>query len=413
MFRGIVILGVAGVIAAGALWNSLRSGVPVDVARVTTGPIDSWIEERAKTRLPEIHRVTMPLAGRVRPITFREGDRVSIGQVVAELDTSDLDSELAESLKQVHQQERLVESMTSMIASSQAQIRAREAKQDFVTRELERRTGAVAARAFSESDKDAARLLKIEADIDVTKDRLQLNMYEAMEAYTKLGLEDAFVKKNRRERDRNRAEIRSPADGIVLKRHESSERVRPAGEVLLEIGRMEDLEVEAEILTQDAVRIPLGARALMEGVAPGAPALTGKVHRIYPQGFTKISSLGVEQQRVLVIIRFDDGALERFRDAGKELGIDYRVRARIMINHRDDVKRVARSTLFRSPSGGWQCFVVRENRLVQTDLSLGLMNDFEAEVKDGLSEGDQVVVAPESSLTAGVKVLPRDIETAP
>lgn len=407
MFRVIVVVLIVAAVALVVSWSAIAPGAPVDVAAVSKGKIETWVEERGRTRVPEIYRVAMPLAGRVRPITLREGDAVSEGQVVAEMDFSDLDSELSEATKQVQQQESLVDSMQSMIASAVATIQAREAKKEYVTRELERRTGVTASKAFSESEKEAAKLSKIETDIDVTKDKLQLKMYEAMRAYTNLGLEDALVKKNRRERDRNRATMKSPVNGVVLRRHESSERFRPAGEVLLEIGRLQDLEIEAEILTQDAVLVREGASVEIEGVVPGAPPLKGNVHRIYPQGFTKVSSLGVEQQRVLVIIRFDTRDFDEFRKSGKDLGVDYRVRVRIFTDHRADVTKIPRAALFRGPDGGWQCFVIRKQRLQLADLDLGLMNDFEAEVKSGVTSGDEVVIAPESSLVAGKKVSPR------
>ncbi|MCC7424373.1 MAG: efflux RND transporter periplasmic adaptor subunit [Planctomycetaceae bacterium] len=411
MARLLISLAVVSVVVAGVLWSRLSPGVPIDVAVASTGKISTWVEERARTRLPEVHRVTMPLAGRVKPIRLREGDRVKFDQVVAEMDFADLDADLQESEKALSQQERLVESMVSLVQSSAATIEAREAKRDYVTKELERRTGPTASRAFSDSEKDAARLAKIETDIDLTKDRLQVKMYEAMRAYTNLGLEDAAVKRERRERDRKRAEIKSPIDGIVLKRHESSERFRPAGEVLLDLGRMEDLEVEAEILTQDAIQIHEGDDVLIEGVAADRPPLKGVVHRIDPQGFTKISSLGVEQQRVLVIIRFDSRDLTELKVAGRNLGVDYRVRVRVFTESRDGVTKVSRAALFRGPDGGWQCFAVREGKLVLTPLELGLINDFEAEVKSGLAAGDQVVIAPESSLTAGIRVAPRVVES--
>lgn len=413
MVRLLMALTVAAVLVAAFLWKSLSPGAPIDVAVTSSGKISTWVEERARTRLPEVYRVTMPLAGRVKPIRLREGDKVKFDQVVAEMDVSDLDADVQESQAQVSQQERLVDSMTSLVATSQATIQAREAKRDYVTKELERRTGPTASRAFSDSEKDAARLAKIETDIDLTKDRLQVKMYEAMRAYTNLGLEDASVKRDRRDRDRRRAQIKSPIDGTVLRRHESSERFRPAGEVLLDVGRLEDLEVEAEILTQDAVQVREGDDVSIEGVAPGRPALKGSVHRIDPQGFTKVSSLGVEQQRVLVIIRIESRDMAELKQAGFDLGVDYRVRVRIFTDVRDGVTKVARSALFRGPDGGWQCFAVRDGKLVLAPLELGLMNDFEAEVKSGLAVGDQVVIAPESSLSVGMKVSPRVLDAKP
>ena len=113
---------------------------------------------------------------------------------------------------------------------------------------------------------------------------------------------------------------------------------------------------------------------------------------------------------MLVIIRIDTRDMAELKQEGHTLGIDYRVRVRIFTDSRDAATKVSRSALFRGPDGGWQCFLVRDGRLELVSLDLGLMNDFEAEVKSGLKDGDQVVIAPESTLAAGRKVTPRVLE---
>ena len=168
----------------------------------------------------------------------------------------------------------------------------------------------------------------------------------------------------------------SPVDGVVLSRLVDDEQFVPAGETLVRIGCLADLEVEADVLTQDAARLPSGARrrGLRIGRAGnrGGP-VTGKVRRVFPQAFTKISSLGVEQQRVTVLVELSDQAVQSM--LASQIGADYRVRVRIYAQQRDHVLVLPRSALFRDPEGGWQVFVVRKGRARVQDIEIGLMND--------------------------------------
>jgi HlyD family secretion protein len=129
------------------------------------------------------------------------------------------------------------------------------------------------------------------------------------------------------------------------------------------------------------------------------------VHRIYPAGFTKVSSLGVEQQRVNVIVRFAEGVLEKLREQ-RDLGVDYRVRVRIFTEHKSDALLVPRTALFRGADGGWEVFVVRDRRAKLQPVEVGLMNDERVEIISGLQQGEIVVLAPESSLIDGTRVKP-------
>jgi len=398
------------VLVAGIAWYVYPAeGIPVDVAVTQTGEIRTYVEERAKTRLPEIFRVTMPLDGRIQPIRLKEGDDVAKGQEVATLDPVDLDTDLTEAVSQVEQFGQIVVSMDKAIEAAKAQMKASGAKLEFSQEEFNRKNKLTASSSITESEINEARLLKIESLIDLEKDSLVVLAIDAVRAALMLGQQDAEEKRKRRQRDRSRATLHSPVDGIVLSRRVSNERVLPAGEVLLEIGRLEELEVEAEILTQDAVQLEVGAPVDIEGAAVGDSPIRGQVSRIYPQGFRKVSSLGVEQQRVLVIIRFDPESFASFRDAGGSLGADYRLRTKIYTATKPSVLKIPRTALFRGSTGGWQVFVVRAQQASLVDVNIGLMNDFEAEVVSGLSLDEQVVLAPESSLHDGQRVEPRTV----
>ncbi len=407
MSRWIWISMLVVLIVGCAFYYSSFEGVPVDVAVVETGTIRSYVEERAKTRLPKIYRVTMPLTGRIRSIDLKEGDAVTTGVPVAEMDPVDLDTELAESTARVQQIAEILRSVDSTIKAAAEQLVASQAKSEYANREYKRKSTLAEEKVISESNRNEAELFQIESRVDHTKDTLTLRATESIREALKLMRQEAEETSQRCQRDRNRATLYSPVDGVVLRRAVSNERVLSAGAVLLEIGRPEDIEIEAEILTQDAVQIELGDLVDIEGPAVGPEPIRGRVARIYPQGFTKVSSLGVEQQRVLVVIDFEAEGLAKLQTAGVKLGADYRVRVKIYTDEKNDAVKIPRSALFRGADGSWQAFAVRGGRAKLARLTVGLSNDFEVEVLSGLKAGEQVILAPEAGLTDGQPVEPQ------
>jgi HlyD family secretion protein len=203
--------------------------------------------------------------------------------------------------------------------------------------------------------------------------------------------------------DRRRGTMRSPVDGVVLSRFITNERYLAAGTSLLEIGSLDDMEVEADILSLDVVAAKPGDKAEVYGPAIGLPRAKAVVARIYPAGFTKVSSLGVEQQRVKVILRFDKGELDRLlRD--RRLGVGYHVRVKIFTDEKAQAILVPRSALFRDADNSWQLFVVRNGRARVQTVNVGLMNDETVEIAEGVAEDERIILAPESSLTDGSRV---------
>jgi len=209
-------------------------------------------------------------------------------------------------------------------------------------------------------------------------------------------------------RDRGRAELYSPVDGVVLAREISNERHIPAGTDLLKIGRLEDLEVVAEVLSQDVVNVKVGDPVELYGPAIGPEPAKGVVSRIFPAGFTKVSSLGVEQQRVKVIVQLDSEDLQRLL-VEQGLGVDYRVRVRIITARKENSLLVPRSAVFRGEEGNWQVYTISDGRAQRSTIQIGLHNDRLVEVTGGLGEGDWVVLAPESGLEPGQRL---EVKTA-
>ncbi len=443
-----LILGVSlGCIALVALLASvLQSGVEVEAAAVRLGSIREYIDERAKTRLPEIHTITMPFPGRIEPIELTESARVTTDQPVAHVVAKDLDfavREVEAKLQEVRaaiaqnadttveqtameQTLKFVESMKALTKATQWQTLASKAAKEYAEEDYRRverlrqaqvHTGdeleqAMLRRQQSEAvygqaietnlsaqwaDKATALMSKLLGEY-IARKRLQEAILKQQEQQVLIRLEQA-------ELNRDRGTMRSPIDGVVLRRYVTGRRQLAPGTPLLEIGHVEDLEVEADVLSVDVIHAEEGAAVEIYGPAIGKVKVRGIVRRVYPGGFTKISSLGVEQQRVRVLIGFDPGDLQQLL-ARHHLGVGYDVRVRIFTAERSDALLIPRSALFRGGNGDWQVYAIVGGRAKIKEVKIGLINDEQVQIVKGLSQGEQVILAPESNLEEGTKVSP-------
>jgi HlyD family secretion protein len=316
--------------------------------------------------------------------------------------------------------------MDRTVEAAKARVEAGKAKLEYANSNMGRIRKLRQSNTVTEDDYERAQLEQVQASVDYQQDMLVFRAMEAMQAATVLmptamrqyidrktlthevlnmQLQEAQVRLKESVRDQKRGDIHSPVDGVVLERDVSDEQQVAAGTILLKIGRLEDLEVEADILSQDVVDVKDGNVVEITGPAIGPTPARGKVKRIYPAGFTKTSSLGVEQQRVKVIIGFDADDLVRVRNE-RGIGVDYRVRVKIFTVEKPEALIVPRSALFRGGDGDWQLFVVREGKVELQPVKVGLMNDESVEITDGLQPAEQVVLAPETSLHDGVRVKP-------
>jgi HlyD family secretion protein len=450
LILGLIAIAVVGV-AFGARF--FDEGITVEAAKARTSDIREIIDERGKTRLPRVYNITMPLTGRIEEITLDEGTPVKKDQVVAQIVPEDLKlamdaatasvEQLDASIKEnddasvenvaLKQSYKFVESMDQSVKAAQERVRAGKAKVEYAQKNHDRiyklfRDGRLAK---TEEDYEAAKLALVQADVDYQQDQLVLRAMEAMQAATNLmpvtlieyigrkklshevlarQKEAARVRWQENKRDQERGRMTSPVDGIVLDRLMTDERLVTAGTALLKIGDLHELEVEVDVLSQEVVRVKIGQAAEIFGPAIGERPLHGKVKNIYPAGFTKVSSLGVEQQRVKVIVAFDkeDQRLLAERRAKKEwdLGVDYRVRVRIITDEHSGALVIPRSALFRSADGKWQVFAIRDGRARLQPIEVGLMNDEQVEVQSGVSRDELLVLAPETNLADGAKVKP-------
>jgi HlyD family secretion protein len=446
--RGWWIVAVAlGLVAAAVLLQAAwQSPEAVDVAAVEAGLVREYVEEPAKTRLPRIQVISMPYEGLIQPITLEEGDRVVEGQVLANVEPRDLQIRLDEAQAAVarlqasfrenadtsveqtalEQTEKLVDSFARTVEASEHQVRATEARLVFARREFERQRSLIERNATSTQELNRAENDLVQAEVGHRQAQLIMRGAQSIQAALALmpplvrqyiarkGLRgevlvqeeaEARARLEQAKLNRERGTLTSPVNGVVLHREETGDRLIRAGAVLLEIGRLNDLELEAEVLSQDALRIEEGQ--LVEILEPAQEAILGygRVRRIVPAGFTKVSSLGVEQQRVKVWIAFDSETLSRLVTS-QGIGVGYELRARIVTKEHPGVLRVPRSSLFRGPDGSWQVFVVRGGIARRERVEIGLNNNEWAEVVEGLARDDQVFVAPESNIVAGARVRP-------
>ena len=436
----------ATLVVAWVARGMFTGGVPVDVVAVGHGPIREYVDEEGKTRLPRTYLITMPFEGRILPIELEEGDRVAKGQVVARVVPEDLSASAAEAEAAVArlvasiresadtsvertalaQSLSFLASMDRTVEAAKEQVKAGQAKREFAGRVLDRVRALHERHAASAEDLNRAEVDQVQANVEYQQDILIARAVESLRAATALlptaveqyiarkGLRVPVLEQEKAEAEARLAQVRlrqrrgtmiSPVDGVVLRREVIDERHLAAGTTLLEIGQLDELEVEADVLSQEAVRIAPGQAVDISGPAIGAPAARGIVRRIEPAGFTKVSSLGVEQQRVTIIVAFKSSDLVRLRAADR-LGVGYRVQVRITTASKSDAVIVPRSVLFRGPAGDWRVYVVQEGRARVHTVRVGLRNDGWAEIVRGLAKGDHVIPAPEADLVDGIRVRP-------
>ncbi len=407
MFRWTLVgVTLVALVAVGLFYNSPR-GVPVDVVPVQRRTIRQFIQERGKTALPDVAQITTPLQGRVFPITLREGDKVKQGDIVARMDDSELKTQLVEAENNEKQYQQSARQVELAIEQAKQTVLANRQRYDFFEREFGRISELFERNAASESAKNQMEVQMIEARVELRKAELQQQMYSIGLAIVRLLENTQAARKAQIERDLQRMVIRSPVSGVVLSREVSNERVLAAGTVLMEVGDFDLLEVHVEVLTQDAVTIEIGDPVEITSPAFGNQVARGAVDRIYPRGFPKVSSLGVEQQRVIVAVHFQDDTASR-TDEQRRFGVEYRVRLKIFTDQRSDVLVIPRSAIFRNARGQWQVFAVRNGRAQIVPVEVGLMNDYDAEILDDLAENEPVIVAPPSDLEDGQPVEPEE-----
>lgn len=380
----IVVLLVGGLLAL-ALWPQ---SVPVDVEVVERGALTVTVDEEGQTRIRDRFVVSTPVSGRVLRIDLEPGDKVARGDVVARVraETSSL-------LDARTRAEAEAAVNAARAALGRARAEEQRAKATLAQAELElTRVRELAADELATRRELDAR----QSDVAVAAEAVNAASFAVRVAQSDLQRAEARLKPSSSDAPGD-ITVRSPVDGVVLKRLRESESVVPAGEPLLEIGDPRDLEVVCDLLSTDAVRVRPGASARIEQWG-GDHVLDAKVRRIEPSGFTKISALGVEEQRVNVLLDFVDPI-----EAWAALGDAYRVEVRIIVWEASDVLKVPTGALFRE-GDQWAVYVVDTGVARATRVELGRQNGREAEVVSGISEGARVILHPGDTVVDGVRV---------
>lgn len=390
--RWVMILFVTAVAALAIAYGFMPRPVPTDVVRVSRGQLRVTVEEEGKTRVKDRYTVSATVAGFLRRIDLDVGDTLKKGSTVAVLEptrSSVLDARARAEATAVVSVARATQK------GAEERRRAAEAASVYAEKKLERTTrlfkgGFVASdemdRVKSETEGARAQLAVAEADVRAAAS--ELKKARAVLGYSATAEVGRVVS------------LPSPIDGTVLKIYRKSEGVVQASDPLMDIGDAGRLEVIAEVLSADAVRIKKGAVVFLERWG-GKEALKGRVRTIEPAGFTKVSSLGVEEQRVNVI----SDIIEMPKD-GQSMGDGFRVDAKFVIWEGASVLRVPVSSLFRH-SDGWAVFVVSDGRAQRRALRVGHTNGLFAEVVSGVTEGELVIARPDDAISEGVRVRAR------
>lgn len=392
MRRTLLVLGVFAAVAAATIYGFLPKAVEVDLVTVSRGPLQVTIEEEGRTRLKERFVVSAPIAGYMRRIDLKVGDPVRKGQNVAALEP--VRSQPLDPRSRAEGEAVVVAAEAALVAAIERE-RAAAADTDYIEKRLERIANLYAKRYVArdqldqtESEAKKARAVQASAKAAVHVSRSELDRAKTVLKNFPAGWA---------EEKSNTVHVSSPVGGAVIKIHRESEGAVHAGEPLLEIGDPGKLEVRIELLSSDAVKIKKGGAIFFRRWG-GEGTLTGRVRIVEPAGFTKVSSLGVEEQRVLVIADFTSPP-ERWH----LLGDGFRLEAHFVVWEGKDVLQVPASGLLRSGKG-WAVFVEDHGKARQQLVQIGQRNGLTAEIVSGLRENERVVAHPDDSIKEGTPI---------
>ena len=377
------------------IWALWPQPVPVDMAAIKKGPLEVTVEDEGVTRIREVYTVSSPIGGKMLRSPREVGDKVVANKtLVAEIEPA------APTFLDVRSQrvnEAAVEAAQAAVELANSQIKQAQSQLEFARSDLRRAEELAASKTISARALDKARLDvdSAEAGVASAKATLEVRRRELESARARL-MQPSEINAGARQV----VEVRSPIDGVVLKIVAESEQVVLPGAPLVEIGDPQDLEIAVDFLSRDAVRIKPGQPARIESWG-GDKVLAARVKRIEPTGFTKVSALGIEEQRVKVILDFTGPESE-----WRQLGHGYRVVARVVVWHSDDVLQMPLGALFREGEN-WAVFVVADGRARRRLVKIGERNLHAAHVLDGLKLREQMVLHPSDRVHDGARVEPR------
>jgi HlyD family secretion protein len=378
-------------------WLFRPAAVPVDLVAVDRGPLTVSVSDEGETRVRDMYVVSAPVPGRMRRIELEVGDPVVADEtLVARIEPSDpsfLD------VRSAAEARAGVDAAAAARTHAEAQVRRVQAELDFARAEYERMRALARSHTVSENELDSAQRRARTAEAALAEAQAERKVRESEYQVARARLLTPSTARGR-VADCDCVSVYSPVSGRVLKILNESEGVVPSGTPLVEVGNPGLLEVVVDLLSADAVRVQPGQRVVIEAWGGDEP-LDGVVQRIEPFGFTKVSALGIEEQRVNVVIDITSP-----RERWERLGHGYRVEPRIVLWESSDVLRVPLSALFRR-GDKWAVFVERSGRAELREVEIGQGNGLQAEVRSGLEAGERVVMHPADRVSPGVRLAER------
>ncbi len=384
------VIGLA--LVAAIIFALMPKPLEVEVATVSTGPLVVSVLEEGKTRIRHRYTISAPVAGLLRRVELRAGARIEAGQTVLAVLESEPSSFLDPRARAEAEARVKGAEATKMQRETQIE-RARSAldlaEKEFVRARALKKSGAIATKDWDTAESQVAILTR---ELHAAEFALRVADFEVAQAQAALmqALSPSAEKSEP-------YKIIAPVTGYVLNVMEESSRVVTPGTAIMEVGDPTDLEAEIELLSSDAVAVGVGAEVSIEQWGGETP-LRGKVSVVEPGGYTKVSSLGVEEQRVKVRADFLDPL-----PPGKSLGDRYRVEARIVTWRGENVLQVPTGALFRR-GGDWMAFLFDAGKARRTKVEIGHNNGVAAEVRSGLTAGQRVLVHPPDAVADGVAV---------
>ena len=383
-------------LAAALAWLFRPAAVAVDLVEVERGPLMVSVSDEGETRVRDMFVVSAPVPGRMRRIDLEAGDKVVADQtVVAQIEPSDpafLD------VRSAAEARASADAASAGRTYAEAQVRRAQAELEFAQSELQRIRVLAQSHTVSLNDLDSAERRAKTADAALAEARANLQVRQSEYQVARARLMTPASRKGGS--DCACVSVFSPVSGEVLRILTESEGVVQSGTPLMEVGDPNKLEIVVDLLSADAVRVQPGQRAVIEAWGGPRP-LEGTVRRVEPFGFTKVSALGIEEQRVNVVIDIKEPRTEWQR-----LGHGYRVEPRIVLWEGRDVLKVPLSALFRQGQK-WAVFVDKGGRADLRSVEIGHENGLEAEVTSGLDAGERIVLHPGDRVTPGARLQDR------
>jgi HlyD family secretion protein len=390
MLRRLITLLIVVAVAGAAAWAMWPRPVAVETAIIGRHDIVLTVEEEGKSRIREVFTVSAPSAGQMLRVNLHAGDEVVKGMtIVASIKPADPGLLDARSRGVA---EAAVEAARAAVDLAAAEVRQAEAQLVFLKGELDRATslirrGTISERAFQKAQLDAE---TAQAVLESAKAMLMVRKRELERAGA------ALIETSGTGANTCCIEVRAPVSGRILRVLTESEQVVQAGTALAEIGDPTDLEIVADLLSRDAVQIKPGAAAVIDGW--GGEPLSAKVVRIDPSAITKVSALGIEEQRVQAVLALDGAAATH-----AALGHGFRIVVRITLWKGESLLAVPIGALFRR-GADWAAYTVENGVARLRVLQLGARNGEFAEVKAGFTEGETAVLHPSDKVADGVAV---------